>query len=652
MKLLLGNGNILVYLDRFSQITDFYFPFVGQENHLGDYAKEIKKGSETRKHRIGVWCDGKLSWMGKNWKSEIKYKKDSLVGNTVVTNDSLGLELRFDDTIHYTKNFYLKKITVKNLKNKKRDIRIFLSHFFNMYGTNIGNTAYYYPQKNAIIYYKNNRYFMVSSSVVFDDYAVGKFGSGMEGSYIDAEDGKLSKNAIEHGSVDSTVSFHMNIGGYSERSFYFWIAAGKSFREVVNLDDYINNNDPETLIKDVEDYWKDWLERLKLDIDQDILDMVKRSLLIIRTQVDNRGGILASTDSDMLKFERDSYNYVWHRDAAFTAMALDEAGYSDLSRKFFVFCENTITDEGFFFQKYNPNYSVGSSWHPWFKYNKSRLPIQEDETALVLHALWKHYEKTNDLGFIKQVYKSLIQKAGNFLASYKDHDIHRESYDLWEEKFGLHTFTACTVFAGLTAAAKFAELMKKFYDYEKYKKAAKEVRKIIKSYLYDKEDGIFFRRIERRFNEIYKETKLDSSTGYGLHEFVFSPDDEIIKKEMTTIEDFLTCKTEIGGVARYENDEYYKSSKCTPGNPWFICTLWIAQYHIKTANKVSDLKKVKDVLKWCIKHSSPTGLLSEQLNPETGEQLSVAPLTWSHAVFVETAIRYVNRMRVLKNIGN
>ena len=89
MKLLLGNGNILVYLDRFSQITDFYFPFVGQENHLGDYAKEIKKGSETRKHRIGVWCDGKLSWMEKNWKSEINYKKDSLVGNTVVTNDSL-----------------------------------------------------------------------------------------------------------------------------------------------------------------------------------------------------------------------------------------------------------------------------------------------------------------------------------------------------------------------------------------------------------------------------------------------------------------------------------------------------------------------------------------------------------------------------------
>ena len=35
------------------------------------------------------------------------------------------------------------------------------------------------------------------------------------------------------------------------------------------------------------------------------------------------------------------------------------------------------------------------------------------------------------------------------------------------------------------------------------------------------------------------------------------------------------------------------------------------------------------------------GILAEQLHCYTGEPLSVAPLTWSHATFVETVLLYV-----------
>jgi len=36
-------------------------------------------------------------------------------------------------------------------------------------------------------------------------------------------------------------------------------------------------------------------------------------------------------------------------------------------------------------------------------------------------------------------------------------------------------------------------------------------------------------------------------------------------------------------------------------------------------------------------------VLAEQLNPLTGEPLSVAPLTWSHATFVETVLDFVEK---------
>jgi GH15 family glucan-1,4-alpha-glucosidase len=36
----------------------------------------------------------------------------------------------------------------------------------------------------------------------------------------------------------------------------------------------------------------------------------------------------------------------------------------------------------------------------------------------------------------------------------------------------------------------------------------------------------------------------------------------------------------------------------------------------------------------------PGGLLSEQLDPNTGAPLSVSPLTWSHAEFIVTVDEY------------
>jgi len=55
---------------------------------------------------------------------------------------------------------------------------------------------------------------------------------------------------------------------------------------------------------------------------------------------------------------------------------------------------------------------------------------------------------------------------------------------------------------------------------------------------------------------------------------------------------------------------------------------------------------MKDLL-WAANQASPSGMLPEQMNPLTGEALSVAPLTWSHAVFIETALLYAEKYRTL-----
>ena len=116
---------------------------------------------------------------------------------------------------------------------------------------------------------------------------------------------------------------------------------------------------------------------------------------------------------------------------------------------------------------------------------------------------------------------------------------------------------------------------------------------------------------------------------------------------MQAVEQFLTVTSTSGGIARYQNDRYHrvnKDSDQVPGNPWFICTLWLAEWYIAK----NELDKGLDLMKWVINRASETGILAEQINPFNNKPLSVAPLTWSHSTFVLTVIEYLNKLNELK----
>ncbi len=106
----------------------------------------------------------------------------------------------------------------------------------------------------------------------------------------------------------------------------------------------------------------------------------------------------------------------------------------------------------------------------------------------------------------------------------------------------------------------------------------------------------------------------------------------------------------MGGVARYENDYYHQISQNidnVPGNPWFICTMWLAEWYIATARKVDDLKTAVDIMEWVADRTLESGVLAEQVHPHTNEPLSVSPLTWSHATVVMVVMSYLEKLEAL-----
>jgi GH15 family glucan-1,4-alpha-glucosidase len=170
-------------------------------------------------------------------------------------------------------------------------------------------------------------------------------------------------------------------------------------------------------------------------------------------------------------------------------------------------------------------------------------------------------------------------------------------------------------------------------------------------HLFDDGQQRFLKRIHKQGHAIERDTTPDASHVMFWKLGILPPDDPRIVSTMQQLQQHLTIRTSIGGMARYTTDYYQATTPLSadiPGNPWIITTLWNAQWIIAQAKTLADLQPAKDVIAWVCRHASTTGVLPEQLHPITGEPISVAPLAWSHATYVETILHFMRKEQELK----
>ncbi len=645
-----SNGSLLLNFDADYQIRDVYFPFVGQENH-----------SKGDPFRFGVWVDQRCHWMSSAWVKDLRYENNSLVTEVRLINEAIGLELHCADVVDIDLNVYIRRIEVKNLYATERQVRLFVGHDFTLYGNDVGDTAYFDPRTASLIHYKASRYFLIDCAVdgsagVQHYTCGGRDVAGREESWRDAEDGELKGNAIAWGSADSTIGLHLLLPPRGKNTACYWIAAGSTYQEVARLCEIVRQETPETLISRTSNYWKAWVQiepRTSCDLPPAVQDLFNRSLLILRTQIDAHGAIIAANDSDIIRFGKDTYSYMWGRDGAFVAAALSEAGYPEVCRKFFEFCAAALSDDGFLFQHYNPDGSLASNWHPWVVDGEAVIPIQEDSTALILWALWIHYKKCKDIEFIRPFYSGLIRKSADFLVQHRDTTTHLPlpSFDLWEERFGVHVFTIAAVIAGLKAAAHFASLFQDTSLAEHYRQTAAQMRDGLETHLYHPVLKRYARSGHATAGGYALDETIDASIlGLVVLEALPANDPRVLQT-IEAVREQLWLKTDVAGCARYHNDRYHSTADRpadVPGNPWFISTLWLAECCIAQATTRRQLSAALPYLDWCTANALPSGVLAEQVHPLDGAPLSVSPLTWSHSAFVWTVLRYQQKFHELE----
>ncbi len=697
-----GNGQMLVAFDQHYQVRDLYFPHVGQENHVNGGCC-----------RFGAWTiipvthanqhdrrRRRLYWTDQGWHKSLRYEADTLATDVTLTHDELQIQMHCTDVVDFHRPLLVRRVDITNRCDEARVLQLYHHNNFAINGSRVGDTVYFDPTLRCLIHYQGARYVMATwyadGEQHIDEFATGNAGFGSaEGTWRDAEDGQLGGNSIAQGAVDSTMMINVQLPAHGTQTVYLVIGCGQSHKDIDGLHRFLHRETPQGVVERTRAYWRLWLAASRTEfptieeggLSDRVTDLFKRSLLVMRTQIDNGGAIIAANDSDIMQFSRDTYSYLWPRDGALVAAALDDAGFPDVARSFYSLCAKIISEHGYFLHKYNPDGTPASSWHPWISLGRPQLPIQEDETALVVWALWRHYLQYRDIEFVRPLWLQLIVPAADFLLRFRDPDtqLPLPSYDLWEERWGVNAFTLAAVYGGLQAAWQFATCFGDVRRAQAYGKAAEQMRDAFGKHFWNEEQGRFLRRIvpldhsrtARLMGEVMagrmpqpvddgfaedgqgaithgEHLDLEYDDGIdcslcGIFMFgLLSPHDPRMVATMAAIREKLWVKTPVGGLARYENDTYHRvhdgSDKNVPGNPWFIGTLWLAEWHVAKAKTADELRQAQPIFEWVASHALASGVLAEQVHPYTNAPLSVSPLTWSHATMVSAVVAYLRKL--------
>lgn len=632
----LSNGQLFVGLDENGLVHDFYYPYVGLENLTT---------ARSTQHKIGIWVDDQFSWTDDgSWQRDVNFEAEALVSNIRLHSDALAITLHLQDFIDCDYNALIRRVHITNEADNDREVRLFMHQVFEISRGGRSDTALYVPDSHYVLDYKGRYSLLIAGkdhdNLPFDEYSVGNYGiENKEGTFKDAEDGQLSNNPVEHGGVDSVIRFSQRIAAHTSTTVDYWVIAASSQSDAEATHEYYKSVPIDERLRKTLAWWQQWLapsaETLQR-LPEELRIAAQKSLLIIKAHCDDRGSVLASGDSSIYNYGRDYYCYCWPRDAAYALWPLIRLGHFEEARRFFAFARDTMHPDGYLMHKYQPDRAIGSTWHPLVHGKHSELAIQEDETAAVIFMIREYLQASGDTAYVQNLYHTFVEPGANFMAGYIDEEtgLPHASYDLWEQLFLTTTYSTCVTIAGLEAASSIAETLDHPAEASRWKKAADGIRANLHKLV---TDSGYFRRgqlLQPAGDNTYNDS-MDISSLYGPFMYARLPlEDRHLSATLQEAEQKILDTGPIGGVIRYPGDDYFLSKPQYGGNPWIVGTLWLAQLY-QSSGRQQDAEKL---LQWALDRRLPSGVLSEQFDPETGAPLGVAPLVWSHAELVNTIL--------------
>ena len=323
-----------------------------------------------------------------------------------------------------------------------------------------------------------------------------------------------------------------------------------------------------------------------------------------------------------------AYRFSWFRDGAFIADAMSRAGEGGSAEAFFGWCSAVVSARRGRIEELVRRHRAGEAVDPsehlhcrytvdGHEFEGEWANYQLDGYGLWLWALGAHAERSGaSLAPYAEAAAASIRYVGAFWGE--------PCYDWWEERWGRHTTTLASIYAGLAAATTWERLPVAVRD--EAASAARALTDAVGS------DALHSDRLGAEVGD----SRLDASIlACATPLRLVSPDDSRLA---ATVRD-LEAEIAHLGVHRYPGDTYYG------GGEWLLLAALLGWWYAEVGREDDAWAQ----LDWVAAQASASGDLPEQVATHVFDEGALArwerrlgpspsPLLWSHAMFLTLAL--------------
>ncbi len=380
-------------------------------------------------------------------------------------------------------------------------------------------------------------------------------------------------------------------------------------------------------------YWQYWVRGLHIPLEWQE-EVIRAAIALKLCQHEETGAIVAALTTSIPEAPGSQrnwdYRFCWIRDSYYTVQALNRLGALDVLEKYLAYLRNIIDQAGG--GQIQPLYSVmGLAELHEFEAenlagyrgngpvrigNAAYTQVQHDCYGQIVLPTAQAFFDTRLLRMADDRDFTHLEEVGE--AAWAKHD--KPDAGLWEfrTRQEVHTYSAVMCWAACDRLSKVAARLGKADRVAFWKERADAIRAKIDAEAWSEEDGHYVASFESNY--------LDASLLQMVELRYLKPDDERFLATFEAIERELRRGDHM---LRYAAEDDFGA----PETAFNVCTFWL----IEALHLTGRSEEARKMFEAMLEHTTQSGLLSEDLDYDTGELWGNFPQTYSLVGIINSA---------------
>ncbi len=416
-----------------------------------------------------------------------------------------------------------------------------------------------------------------------------------------------------------------------------YILEGRTFRIEADTHFFLGPDEPfvgnlreqvRSMEQSTRNYWQNWVRMLAIPLEWQ-QEVIRCAITLKLCQHEETGAIVAALTTSIPEAANSQrnwdYRYCWIRDSYYTVQALNRLGALDVMEKYLSYLRNivdaakggniqplySVMGEGELDESAAPDLAGYRGMGPVRRGNAAYKQIQHDcYGQIVLPSVQGFFDTRLLRPATERDFENLEQVGKMAWAMHDQPDA-----GLWEfrTRQEVHTYSAIMNWAACDRLANVAQHMGKPDRATLWRERADTVAATIEEHAW-KDEGEGKRHYKASFESDY----LDASLLQMLELRFLSPDDNRFKHTFAAVEKELRRGDHM---LRYAAEDDFGA----PETAFNVCTFWL----IEALHLAGRSEEARTLFCTMLSHTTASGLLSEDLDYDTGELWGNFPQTYS-----------------------